>query len=54
LFAEYPEYHEQQPLEFDEIKWIISGVREIFASQPILLDLGAPLKICGTNYNLHS
>lgn len=30
-----------------EIKWMSNRCREIFMSQPILLELEAPLKICG-------
>jgi len=32
-----------------EIKGLCLRAREIFISQPILLELNAPLKICGTS-----
>jgi serine/threonine-protein phosphatase PP1 catalytic subunit len=32
----------------DEITFLCVSAREIFASQPILLELEAPLKICGS------
>lgn len=31
-----------------EIQYLVSTAREIFISQPILLELEAPIKICGT------
>lgn len=34
----------------NEIKGLCIKSREIFLSQPILLELEAPLKICGTKY----
>lgn len=35
-----------------EIRYLCLTAREIFMSQPILLDLEAPIKICGKlNYN---
>lgn len=37
----------QVQLSEDEIKFLCSRAREIFMSQPILLDLEAPIKICG-------
>jgi len=32
-----------------EIKYLCTKAREIFISQPILLELEAPIKICGEN-----
>jgi len=37
-------------LEEYEIKYLCNTSREIFLNQPMLLELEAPLKICGT-YN---
>ena len=34
-----------------EIKGICNKATEIFISQPILLELEAPIKICGNLYN---
>jgi hypothetical protein len=34
-------------LEEYEIKWLCSTAREIFMGQPILLELEAPIKVCG-------
>lgn len=34
-------------LEYSEIKNIVMKSREIFMSQPPLLELAAPIKICG-------
>jgi serine/threonine-protein phosphatase PP1 catalytic subunit len=31
-----------------EIQYLVSTAREILVSQPILLELEAPIKICGT------
>ena len=31
-----------------EIKYLCTKAREIFINQPILLELEAPIKICGT------
>ena len=31
-----------------EIRGLCTGAREIFMSQPVLLELEAPIKICGT------
>lgn len=36
----------------NEIKGLCMKSREIFLSQPILLELEAPLKICGKNVHL--
>ena len=36
----------------NEVKGLCMKAREIFLSQPILLELEAPLKICGENYTL--
>lgn len=35
-----------------EVRGLCIKSREIFLSQPILLELEAPLKICGENQNL--
>ena len=35
------------PLTEAEIKWLCSTSKEIFVSQPVLLELEAPIKICG-------
>jgi serine/threonine-protein phosphatase PP1 catalytic subunit len=32
-----------------EIKYLCTKAREIFINQPILLELEAPIKICGTS-----
>lgn len=37
----------QVQLKLHEVKWLIDKSREIFISQPVLLDLEAPLKIVG-------
>lgn len=34
-------------LKINEVKWLIDKSRELFISQPVLLDLEAPLKIVG-------
>jgi serine/threonine-protein phosphatase PP1 catalytic subunit len=31
-----------------EIRWLCNTSKEIFAAQPVLLELEAPIKICGT------
>jgi serine/threonine-protein phosphatase PP1 catalytic subunit len=37
-----------------EIKYLCTKAREIFINQPILLELEAPIKICGTlQYSLY-
>ena len=33
-----------------EIRWLCFKSREIFTVQPVLLELEAPIKICGKNY----
>jgi hypothetical protein len=35
-----------------EIKYLCTKAREIFINQPILLELEAPIKICGTHHVL--
>jgi len=37
----------QVQLEENEIKYLCTKAREILISQPILLELEAPIKICG-------
>jgi len=37
----------QVTLTENEIRWLCIKSREIFASQPVLLELEAPIKICG-------
>ncbi len=37
----------QVNLSENEIKWLCVKSREIFTQQPILLELEAPIKICG-------
>ena len=37
----------QVQLEEHEIRYLCLTARDIFMSQPILLDLEAPIKICG-------
>jgi len=37
----------QVQLKINEVKWLIEKSRELFISQPVLLDLEAPLKIVG-------
>jgi len=37
----------QVQLKLNEVKWLIEKSRELFISQPVLLDLEAPLKIVG-------
>lgn len=39
----------QVQLAAQEIRSLCMKAREIFISQPILLELEAPIKICGTN-----
>jgi len=34
----------------NEISFVVNKAREIFISQPILLELEAPLKICGSRH----
>jgi serine/threonine-protein phosphatase PP1 catalytic subunit len=36
-----------------EIRYLCLHAREIFMNQPILLDLEAPIKICGKNTKLY-
>ena len=38
-------------LNIDEIFAICYKAREIFSEQPMFLELGAPLKICGTSFS---
>ncbi len=38
----------QVTLTENEIRWLCVKARDIFASQPVLLELEAPIKICGT------
>eukprot|EP00831_Metopus_contortus_P030398 TRINITY_DN24917_c0_g2_i1.p1 TRINITY_DN24917_c0_g2~~TRINITY_DN24917_c0_g2_i1.p1 ORF type:complete len:117 (+),score=12.21 TRINITY_DN24917_c0_g2_i1:38-352(+) len=38
----------------DEVRSLCIQAREIFISQPILLELGAPLKICGDIHGQYS
>lgn len=38
----------QVQLPEQEIKYLCTKAREIFINQPILLELEAPIKICGT------
>jgi serine/threonine-protein phosphatase PP1 catalytic subunit len=33
-----------------EIRWLCIKSREIFTVQPVLLELEAPIKICGKNF----
>ena len=40
------------PLTADEIKWILIKVKSIFASQSVLLELSAPIKVCGKSFVL--
>ena len=35
-----------------EIRWLCIKGREIFQSQPVLLELEAPIKICGEFYSV--
>lgn len=37
----------QVNLEDGEIRWLCIKARELFMSQPVLLELEAPIKICG-------
>lgn len=37
-------------LEEAEIRWLCERSRQVFLSQPILLELEAPIKICGTPF----
>ena len=37
----------QVNLTENEIKWLCTKSREIFIQQPVLLELEAPIKICG-------
>lgn len=36
-------------LKEEEIKALVYKAREVFLSQPTLLEIEAPVKICGTN-----
>jgi len=38
----------QVQLQEHEIRYLCTKSREIFINQPILLELEAPIKICGT------
>ena len=40
-------------LQEHEIKYLCTKAREIFINQPILLELEAPIKICGTHSTLY-
>lgn len=37
----------QVNLTEDEIKWLCTKSKEIFMEQPVLLELEAPIKVCG-------
>lgn len=37
----------QVNLTENEIKWLCTKSREVFIQQPVLLELEAPIKICG-------
>jgi serine/threonine-protein phosphatase PP1 catalytic subunit len=37
----------QVALTENEIRWLCIKSRDIFAAQPVLLELEAPIKICG-------
>ena len=39
----------QVNLSENEIRWLCIKSREIFIQQPVLLELEAPIKICGAN-----
>ena len=43
----------QVQLQENEIRSLCMKAREIFISQPILLELEAPIKICGKKKNLY-
>jgi serine/threonine-protein phosphatase PP1 catalytic subunit len=38
----------QVNLTENEIRWLCVKAREVFIQQPVLLELEAPIKICGT------
>lgn len=38
----------QVDLSEDEIKWLCFKSKEIFLEQPVLIEVEAPVKICGT------
>lgn len=40
----------QVNLTENEIKWLCVKSREIFIQQPVLLELEAPIKICGMDF----
>jgi len=42
----------QVNLTENEIKWLCIKSREIFIQQPVLLELEAPIKICGNIFHL--
>ena len=42
----------QVNLTENEIRWLCIKSREIFNQQPVLLELEAPIKICGTIFSL--
>ena len=37
------------PLTVDEISYLLQVATDIIMSQPILLELNAPVKVCGTS-----
>ena len=37
----------QVNLSENEIRWLCTKTRDIFVAQPVLLELEAPIKICG-------
>jgi serine/threonine-protein phosphatase PP1 catalytic subunit len=37
----------QAALSEHEINWLCARAREIFSAQPVMLELEAPIKICG-------
>ena len=41
----------QVNLTENEIRWLCVKSKEIFTNQPVLLELEAPIKICGKNQN---
>lgn len=40
----------QVNLSENEIKGLLSKARDIFINQPMLLELEAPIKVCGTTF----
>jgi serine/threonine-protein phosphatase PP1 catalytic subunit len=55
IFLE-PENRSRKPVEMSEseIRELCLKSRKIFLSQPVLLELKSPVKVCGMNNKIHS